>query len=165
MARLRGKITSDTPESRADRRRLGFFAVLGALVVIGALWFSGGAAQKPTVTFDGITATYAGPTTIGAGVATFTTDTSSYDLDVALVIFEITDDSITMAGLESAAEQYPASSMPPFVGEVDTFVIGSEIGVTERSVFLRSETRYGVSIHTSGADTDRVYPATILEVD
>lgn len=84
-------MTSRSRPATPDRRG-------GAAV---ALWFVIDDNGTPTVTFDGQTASYDGPTTFEAGEVTFTFDASAYEPGVGFVIAEITDDSITVDDIEA----------------------------------------------------------------
>jgi hypothetical protein len=78
------------------------------------------------------------------------------------VVAEVTDDSITLEDLEAEAATRPASgSIPPFIGRVETSPVVSEV---VEETYALSEGRWMVSANTSPEDTDRVYPAAILEV-
>lgn len=152
----------------AKRSRLPWI-VLG-LIAIGAiaglvLWILfAGEDGPPTVTFDGQTATYSGPTSMSAGDVTFTFDATEYanSNGVTFLVDELTDDSITMADIESATAAFPASTgTPPFVGtQYSEVVVGDVVEVT----FPLSEGRWTVAAATAPQDTDRVHPAAILDV-
>ena len=156
------------PESTAQapsRSRLLWILVLIVVVAAAAiaLWFLL-AGDDPTATFDGQTATYSGPTSLAAGEVTFTFDATEYDNPngVMFIVAQLTDDGITLGDIEAMAAELPASGpIPPFVGRVESrLVVADRVDET----YTLSEGRWMVSAHTSPQDTDRVYPATILEV-
>lgn len=150
-----------------DRSNLRWLWVLALIVVIVAAgialaWLAFSGDEEPTVTFDGQIATYSGPTSLTAGEITFTFDATEYDSPVMFVVAEVTDDSVTLEDLEAEAAARPASgSIPPFIGSVETSLVASEV-VEETHVLTGG--RWMVSANTSPEDTDRVYPAAILEV-
>ncbi len=151
----------------AKRSRIPWI-ILG-LIAIGAivglvLWIVSAGDDQPTATFDGQTATYSGPATVSAGDVTFTFDASEYanSNGVTFLLGELTDDSIGMSILRTAAASVPASAgAPPFIGtQYSKAVVGEVVEVT----YPLSEGRWTVVVATAPDDTDRVHPAAILEV-
>ena len=147
---------------------LGFAAVAAVIAVIGA-WFVLAGGDTPKLTFDGEESVYDGPSTFEAGEVTFEFDASAYEPGVAMIVGELTDDSMTLADLKALSAEIPASSPPPpFVGQFDvTYVTGeaAEDRVVEHTVTLREGTRYLLTANTSATDTDTVHPAAIIEVE
>jgi autotransporter-associated beta strand protein len=141
---------------------LGLVAVAAIAGLV--LWIVLAGDDQPTATFDGQAATYRGPTTVSAGVVTFTFDATAYDDPdgVAFTVSELTDDTIDMAAIVAAAASTPASGpLPPFIGTYNVKVVVGE--VVEASYRL-TEGRWVVTANTAPADSDRVYPAAIIEV-
>ncbi len=160
---VRGPTEQAPPRSKRSWLRwivLGLIAIGAALV----LWIALAGGNGPTASFDGQTVTYSGPTTVSAGDVTFTFDATEYanSNGVTFLVAELTDDSITMAAIESAAASIPASSPPPpFVGTYHTkLVVEDKVEQT----YSLTEGRWVVNAHTAPQDTDRVHPAVILEV-
>jgi hypothetical protein len=142
--------------------------ILGLIVVVAiaavGLWFLFGDEGEPTATFDGQAATYSGPTSVAAGEITFTFDATEYDnpIGVMFLVAEVTDDSVTLEEIEALAAAQPASGpIPPFIGRFESQLVMDEV---LEETYTLSEGRWMVSANTSPQDTDRVYPATILEV-
>ena len=151
----------------ATRSRLPWI-VLGLIVIAAVagliLWIVLAGDDQPTATFDGQTATYSGPTTLSAGDVTFTFDATEYDSPngVMFLVSELTDDSIGMAAIDAAAAAAPASGpVPPFIGRYHPQLARGDV---VEATFSLSEGRWLVSANTAPQDTDRVYPAAILEV-
>lgn len=141
-------------------------AAVVAVVVAALVWtLVGGDSDSPTVTFDGESAVYDGPTTFEAGEVTFTFDASGYEPGVTFLVGEITDPSITFEEIEALSETMPASSpQPPFIGEVTFALAVDDELVVERTIELE-QGRYTVNAHTSPQDTDRVHIAAFIEVE
>ena len=157
---------SEAARPPASRSRLLWTFALIAVVVIGAvaLWLVLADEGEPTATFDGETATYSGPTSFESGVITFTFDATEYDTDVAFVVIEILDETMTMADIEAYSAENSASpaTVPPFAGRAYiTFATPDD--VVEKEITL-AEGTWLVSANTAPDQTDRVYPAALLEV-
>ena len=159
-----------TPDAtKPGGRNLRWLWVVALIVVIVAAgialaWLAFSGDEEPTVAFDGQTATYSGPTSLAAGEITFTFDATEYDSPngVMFIVAKVTDDSITLEDLEALAATEPASGpIPPFIGTFENFLVRDEV---VEVTYTLSEGRWMTSAHTSPQDTDRVYPAAILEV-
>ena len=155
------------PESHRASRTMPWILVSAAVAVLVALalWFVFSEDAQPTVTFDGQTATYDGPTTFDAGEVTFTFDGSEYERGVAFVIVEVIDDDITLEDFKAWAAENPARSVPPFGGTIFVATTASGDQAFERTVTLEADTRYGVSANTSPTDTDQAHPVVVIEVN
>ncbi len=158
---------TETMSHRRNTTLVWAIAAAAVAVVVAALvWMLvADDSDEPTVTFDGESAVYDGPTTFDAGDVTFTFDSSGYEPGVTFVVGEITDPNITFEDLEALAGTIPASSaQPPFIGDVEfVLAVGDQL-VVERTIDLEAG-RYTVNAHTAPEDTDRVYVATFIEVE
>ena len=124
--------------------------------------------DMPTVTFDGEEAVYDGPTTFDAGLVEFHYDVREYEPGVITIVSQLLDDTLTFEAIEADAAENPASSTPPdYIGRFNMTTITGETAedrVVDKEVRLDEDTRYLITAHTSRWDTDRVFPAAIIEV-
>lgn len=166
-------MTTQAPERPAETaapkrgRMLWMIALIVILIiaVVVGVWFLVSDEGTPTATFDGEVATYDGPTTLKAGSVTFTFDASRYEPGVAFVVGEITDATITFEDLEAWTAVNPAQDVPDFIGTFDVTLATSGDQIVEKDITLDQGIRYGVFANTAPNDTDRAYPAVILEVE
>ncbi len=162
------RVVEPLPPEGPRRRARAIWIVIGILVVAAAavgIWFLVADEGEPTVTFDGSTATYSGPTSFEAGSITFTLDATEYDFPggVAFILVPLSDESLTMADLEAIADEYAANEIPPGFDVVRARIFFVEAEVIETDITL-SEGRWGVWANTSPMDTNRAHPAAILDV-
>ena len=145
-----------------------FVGLLAVIAVLGALIIFDGD-DTPTVTFDGVEAVYGGPTTFEAGQYEFHYDVSEYEPGVIIIVSQLLDDSVTFDDVKADAEENPASSTPPeYIGRFNMTTVTGETAedrVVDKMVRLDDDTRYLITAHTSRSDTDRVFPAAIIEVE
>ena len=142
-------------------------AIVAVLAVIGA-WFVLSGDGTPTLTFDGETAVYDGPTKFDAGEVTFEFDASEYEPGVAMIVGKLATD-ITLEEVQALTDEIPASSPPPpFVADFEIFYVvapDADDRIIERTVELDADSRYLLTANTAPDDTDRAHPAVIIEVE
>lgn len=159
---------TEAAPSGPDRRLIWVLAALVAAVVVGlGLWFVASDDDGlPTVTFDGQSATYDGPSTFEAGEVRFEFDASAYERDVVFVIGEIRDDGITYEEIVAWFDENPGGAViPPFMGSVEIALAADGDFVLEETYVLQGGMRYLLSAITPPEASDRVYPAAIIETE
>lgn len=156
-------------ETVAPRRRPWLMLVVAVIVialVAGLAWWIGTADEgPPTVTFDGETVTYDGPTSFEAGEVIFTFDSSAYEPGVAFTVGELTDDTITMADTEAWAAANPGNVPPEFIGGYSVTFADEGDRIVEKSIDLLPASRYAIWAITAPDDNNQGYPAAIIEVE
>lgn len=118
---------------------------------------------EPTVTFDGVEATYSGPDTFVVNQSdVFTFDNSAYDEDVMVIIAQLRD-PMTLEELEADAAIRPASEGKPDYIALFTMHYVPAGEITEPSVVLAGEGTWVVTVQTAPDDTDTVFVADLVE--
>lgn len=148
--------------------RLMWFVIAAAVVVVAVIttWLAIDDSSTPTLTFDGESITYDGPTTFDAGEVTFVMDASDYGPGVALLISELNDDSITVDDAKAYAADHSATRVPSWVEDFEAFFATAEDPedrVIEKTVTLNADTRYLLSANTAPSDTDYIHVAAIID--
>ncbi len=157
------KAGSYVTDSGNRSRLLWILTLIAVVAIVGVgLWFVLAGDDVPKATFDGERATYSGPSSFEAGAITFTFDATDYNTEVAFVVTEITDEAMTLADIEAYATANSARSVPAWAGRFHiVFVTPDEVVETE---FTLTEGTWLVSTNTAPDDTDRVFPAGLIEV-
>lgn len=157
------KAGSHVTNAGSRSRLLWTLALIAVVAIVGVgLWFLIAGDDVPKATFDGERATYSGPTSFEAGAITFTFDATDYDTEVAFVVTEITDDAMTLADIEAYTDTNSARSVPAWAGRFHITFVGPDAAV-ETDLTL-TEGTWLVSTNTAPDDTDRVFPAGLIEV-
>ncbi len=163
------RATEATPTVDDRARRFVWLAV-AFLAIVGliAAWMVFSDDDMPTITFDGEEAVYDGPTTFEPGLVDFRFDASEYEPGVRILIGEFKDDSMTLEDVIAEEPEIGAGGVPVYLGRftiTDLMADEAEGRIVDKSIRLDEDTRYLISAHTSRWDTDRAFPAAIIEVE
>lgn len=139
--------------------------VVGAVAGIAALIRNGeddavaGGAEEPTLTFDGTTVTYIGPTTLEAGTNTFSLEnTHGTPVDFGKVLS--TDENLTMEDVRVWSDPN-ATGQPAWFGGWEVIGFGMPGEVTDYDIVLPAGT-YGLLVLDNF--TGIFHPATVIQV-
>ena len=119
--------------------------------------------DAPKVTFDGVEATYSGPSGFDIGTTNVTVDATAYSDDIAFIALEVADDSMSIQEIEAAAAATPGNVQPPWSGATQIMFVGNE-EVSEVAPNMFTEGRWLFVVVTSPGDTNRAFPAAVVEV-
>jgi len=141
--------------------------VVAAVVAAIGAWFLVSGDGTPTVTFDGETAVYDGPTRFDAGDVTFVFDASAYEPGVVFVFNATKDPTVTAAETEGLRTDPRGPWFGPGVIAPVVSVRGDtpDERIVERAIPLLPDTRYVLSAVTDPMDDNRVYFASFIDVD
>ena len=126
-------------------------AVVAAVVAVAVFFALTNDGSTPTVTFDGETAVYEGPTDFDAGEHTFIFDGTGSAGDIGFNIGVLKDPTLTLDDITDSNEP---GLQPSFLGRTKMFWIleDSEDRVREDTFLLDADTRYAISVIDAAAE-------------
>ncbi|NNE96545.1 MAG: hypothetical protein HKN24_11005 [Acidimicrobiales bacterium] len=127
-------------------------AAIAVAVALAAFFVLTNDGSTPTVTFDGESVVYDGPSNFEAGEHTFIFDGNGSAGDIGFNIGILKDPDMTLADIEAADDAGP---QPDFLGRSKMFWIladNLEDRVREDTVLLDPDTRYAVSVIDAAAE-------------